>query len=109
MVADALSCCHEDGLHVHAISGSIFEAYDALREELSTHPQAMQFRSQLREGNAPPVWAEVDGILMFQGRAFLSDESSLWPMVLDHAHTMGHEGGEKTLHCVRAAFFSPQA
>jgi hypothetical protein len=53
--------------------------------------------------------AEVDGILMFQGCAFLSDESSLWPMVLDHAHTMGHEGGEKTLHLVRAAFFSPQA
>jgi hypothetical protein len=40
---------------------------------------------------------------------FLPDESSLWPMVLDHAHTMGHEGGEKTLHRVRATFFSPQA
>jgi hypothetical protein len=54
VVANALSRCHKDGLHVHAISGSIFEAYDTLREELTTHPQAMQIRNQLREGTVPP-------------------------------------------------------
>jgi hypothetical protein len=46
---------------------------------------------------------------MFQGRAWLPDESSLWPSILDHAHTTGHEGSEKTLHHVRAAFYNPHA
>jgi hypothetical protein len=52
-------------------------------------------------------WKDVDGLLLFNGRVFLPDESSLWPQVLEHAHTMGHEGSEKTLHRIRAAFYSP--
>jgi hypothetical protein len=44
---------------------------------------------------------------MYQGRAFLHDESTLWPQILEHAHTMGHEGGEKTLHRFRSSFYSP--
>jgi hypothetical protein len=51
----------------------------------------------------------VDGLLLFNGRVFLPDESSLWPQVLEHAHTMGHEGSEKTLHRICAAFYSPSA
>jgi hypothetical protein len=99
VVADALSRRHEETLHVHALSGTTFDAYDTLREELLTHPQAIQIRTQLLQGTAPG-WSDVDGILMFQGRAWLPDESSLWPNILDHAHTMGHEGSEKTLHRV---------
>lgn len=68
MVADALSHRHEETLHVHALSGTIFDAYDTLGEELLTHPQTIQIRTQLLEGTAPG-WSDVDGILMFQGRA----------------------------------------
>jgi hypothetical protein len=49
----------------------------------------------------------VDRLLLFNGRVFLPDESSLWPQVLEQAHTIGHEGSEKTLHWFRAAFYSP--
>jgi hypothetical protein len=34
---------------------------------------------------------------------------SLWPAILEMAHTMGHEVGEKMLHHLRATFYSPQA
>jgi hypothetical protein len=44
---------------------------------------------------------------MFQDRAWLPNESSLWPSILDHAHTTGHEGSEKILHHVCAAFYNP--
>jgi hypothetical protein len=30
-------------------------------------------------------------------------------MVLEQAHTLGHEGSEKTLHRFRAVFYSPHA
>jgi hypothetical protein len=48
-----------------------------------------------------------DGLLLFNDRVFLPDGSSLWPQVLEHAHTMGHEGSEKTLRRIHAAFYSP--
>jgi hypothetical protein len=47
VVADALSRRHEETLHVHALSGTTFDAYDTLQEELLTHPQAIQRRVQL--------------------------------------------------------------
>jgi hypothetical protein len=90
IVANALSRCHEEVLHVHALSTTIFEAYDTLWQEL-IHLQAIQLRAQLHDQTAPPGWTDVDGILMFQGRAWLPYESALWPAVLEHAHTMGHE------------------
>jgi hypothetical protein len=46
---------------------------------------------------------------MFQGHIFLPGDSTLWPVVLENAHTMGHEGGEKTLYRFRAVFYSPHA
>jgi hypothetical protein len=46
---------------------------------------------------------------MFQGHIFLLDYSTLWPIVLENAHTMGHEGGEKMLHRFCAVFYSPHA
>jgi hypothetical protein len=41
VVADALSHHHEEMLQVHALLGTIFEAYDMLQKELVTHPQAI--------------------------------------------------------------------
>jgi hypothetical protein len=35
---------------------------------------------------------------MSQGHIFLPEDLALWPVVLEHAHTIGHEGGEKTQH-----------
>jgi hypothetical protein len=83
---------------VNTLSSTIFEAYETLRQELTMHPQAIQLRAQLRDHTASPGWTDIDGILMYQG-----------PAVLDHAHTTGHEGSEKTLHHLREAFYSSHA
>jgi hypothetical protein len=95
VVADALSRRDEATMESHALSSPSFASYNTLRNELSMHPRALQLRAQLAEEIAPEGWSEVEGILMYQGRAFLPDESTLWPQILEHAHTMGHEGGEK--------------
>jgi hypothetical protein len=55
----------------------------------------MKLHEQLHVGNAPEGWTDVDGILMYRGRAFLLNSSSLWQPVLEHAHTIGHKGCEK--------------
>jgi hypothetical protein len=109
MVANALSRRNEDVMEANAISGTMFVTYETLRTELQDHLEAMQLQKQLHAGSAPNGWADVDGILMFQGRAFLPDNSSLWQQVLEHAHTIGHEGCEKTLYQLRTTFYNPAA
>jgi hypothetical protein len=109
VVADALSRRGEELLENHAISGPSFAALHTLRDELRNHPKAMILRNQIAAGTTPVGWTDVDGLLLFKGRVFLPDESSLWPQVLEQAHTMGHEGSEKTLHRIRAAFYSQSA
>jgi hypothetical protein len=108
-VADALSRRDEATMERHALSSPSFALYNTLRNELNMHPRVIQLRAQLAEGTAPEGWSEVDGILMYQGCAFLPDESTLWTQILDHAHTMGHEGGEKTLNWFHSSFYSPSA
>jgi hypothetical protein len=44
--------------------------------------------------------------LLFNGKMFVPDASSLWPVLLAQAHDQGHEGVEKTLHRWRASFYS---
>jgi hypothetical protein len=34
----------------------------------------------------------VDGLVVQRGRLFLLVSASTWPLVLDQAHGMGHEG-----------------
>jgi hypothetical protein len=94
-------------MEVHALSSPSFVLYDQLRDELAVLSQASQLRAQIAEGFAPSGCSDKDGLLMFQGHIFLPDDPTLWPVVLEHAHTMGHEGGEKTLHRFRAVFCSP--
>jgi hypothetical protein len=91
VVADALSHQHEDSMGIHVISSPSFVVYDALRAELQASPEALQWRAELAANTAPPGWTEVDDLLLFKGRVLLPAASSL-----EQAHTMGHEGCEKT-------------
>jgi hypothetical protein len=104
VVADALSHQHEDSMGVHVISSPSFVVYDALRAEMLSSPEALQWRAELAANTAPPCWTEVDDLLPFKGRVLLPAASSL-----EQAHTMGHEGCEKTLHRFWAMFYSPHA
>jgi hypothetical protein len=109
VVADALSRRNEDCMEVHALSSPSFVLYDQLRDQLAMLPQASQLHAQIVEGSAASEWSDKDGVLMFQGHIFLPEDLALWSVVLEHVHTIGHEGGEKTLHRFRAVFYSPHA
>jgi hypothetical protein len=108
VVADSLSRCIEDSMATHSLSSPTFTLYDQLCHECASLPQAVQLRSQINDQTAAPGWPEVDGLLLFQGRILIPEDSSLWPAILEMAHTMGHEGSEKTLHRLRATFYSLQ-
>jgi len=108
-VADALSRRDEDTPSACALSAPSFELYDTLREELSSDAQAVAIRANLATGQADDGWTEVDGMLLYKGRVFIPDASSLWPALLAHAHDVGHEGAQKTLHRWRASFFNAHA
>jgi hypothetical protein len=43
-------------------------------------------------------WTLVDGLLLFKGKVFVPEASSVWPLTLADAHECGHEGIEKMLH-----------
>jgi len=68
--------------------------------------EAKDLREQLAAGSAPEGLSEVDGLLLFHGKAFVPDSSELWPQLLADAHDMGHEGFQKTLHRFRPSFYN---
>lgn len=104
--ADALSRRDEEQLTVHALSVPEFSLFDDLRTELAAHPLAQELRDQLAAGTAPAGWAEVEGLLLFNGKVFLPDDSVQWQQLLMDAHEMGYEGAEKTLHHLRSSFYN---
>ncbi|WVZ76339.1 hypothetical protein U9M48_024322 [Paspalum notatum var. saurae] len=110
VVADALSRRDEESsLAVRALTGPPFDLFSALREELLINSQAQAIRAQIAAGSAPPGCTDLDGLLLFKSRAFVPDESGLWPTLLDAAHVIGHEGAEKSLHRFRASFYNSSA
>jgi hypothetical protein len=109
IAADALSRCEEVEVVAHSISSPTFELFDTLRMESASDPQVAEKRAQITAGTAPAGWTVNDGFLLFKGKLFVPDASSMWPVLLAEAHDGGHEGVEKTLHRWRASFYSPLA
>jgi len=104
--ADALSRRDEETLSVFALSTVSFGIFDALRAELANDPRAQELRAQISSGSAPEGWTEVDGFLLFHGKAYVPDTSTLWQQLLADAHAAGHEDIQKTLHRLRLSFFN---
>lgn len=107
--ADALSRRDEAVLDSYSISSPSFELFDTLRAEMQSDPQVAQIRTQLTAGTAKEGWSEVDGLLLYKGKIFVPDASSLWPLLLTAVHGGGHEGIEKSLNRWRASFYSSLA
>ena len=110
-VADALSHRDMDSSTVAAcaLSGPSFAICDVLHAEIQRDSQAQELQAQIIAGTVPDGWAMVDGLLLYQGRPFVPDESPLWLQLLREAHTAGHEGSQKTLHRLRASFYNRRA
>jgi hypothetical protein len=96
-VVDALSR-HDEEAAVLVLFGPLFIDYNTLRAELQEDVAAQDLCCQLATGTTPDGWHLVDGLLLYKGRAFVPEGSSLWPQLLRDAHEVEHEGAQKTLH-----------
>jgi hypothetical protein len=92
----------------HALSRPEFPLFDAFRQEAATLPEILANQQEIREGTTGEGWTEADGFVLHQGRFFVPASSTFWPQILEHAHSTGHEGVQKTLARVQASFFCPQ-
>jgi hypothetical protein len=90
------------------MSSPTFELFDTLKAEVLADPQVKALHDRLTTGTAPEEWALVDGLLLYKGKIFVPDASTLWTPLLQQAYEAGHEGMEKTLHRWRASY-KPQA
>ena len=105
---DSLSRRDEDkDLSVRAISMPELELFADLRRELTTLQDAIDKRQEIERGEAGAAWSLVDGFIVHNGRIFVPESSALWAHILATAHGVGHEGVQKTLHCLHASFYNP--
>jgi hypothetical protein len=96
--ADALSRHEEDIAVVHTISTPTFALVDKLQTEFQQDAEAIEVRTQLARGIALKGWSLYDDMVLFKGKIFIPEASSLWPELMSHAHN-GHEGVQKTMTC----------
>ena len=106
VVADALSRRDEEVLSVMALSTPSFALFGELGDDQAASPIAQKLRAEIDSGTVAAGWTLVDGLLLFQGRVFVPDDSALWPCLLSEAHEAGHEGMQKTLHRLRSSFYN---
>jgi hypothetical protein len=106
---DALFRREEPMGNLHSMSLPTFSLFDNLRDEATTNSQVETICAQLAAGTTKEGWIEVDGLLLFKGKIFVPNASSLWPLLLADAHDGAHEGVEKTVRRWRATFYNAHA
>jgi hypothetical protein len=77
--ADALSRRVDEVATINAISAPTFELFEDLRLESQTNPQATRICEKLQAGEVQERWSLHEDMLLFKGKIFLPDASSLWP------------------------------
>jgi hypothetical protein len=107
VVADALSRRDECPLASSALSAPQFQLFDDLRQEINGDVELSQLRDAIRGGAKATSWSVVDGLIMYNGRVYVSPSSASRAAILGLAHHAGHEGVHKTLHRLRADFHTP--
>jgi hypothetical protein len=90
--ADALSCRDEEPLTVHTLSILEFDLYDQFRQEVVSLPIVVAKHGDIEVGTTGDEWMVVDDMVLHKGCIFMSSSSAAWPLVLEQAHGMGHEG-----------------
>jgi hypothetical protein len=86
-----------------ALSGPSFQLYEVLRRELQYDPALRSFRDTVVATRGDP-WRVVDGLVLRGDQVFVSASSSLVSTVVELAHSVGHEGIQKTLQRLRQHF-----
>jgi hypothetical protein len=86
-----------------ALSGPSFQLYEVLRCKLQDNPARRSFRDTVVATHGNP-WRVVDGFVLCRAQVFVPASSSLVPTVVELAHSVGHEGIQKTLQRLRQHF-----
>jgi hypothetical protein len=73
------------------------------------HKEDTTLWSAVEADDCGETWCIIDDIIMLRGHPFIVVTSPLLQSILVHAHGVGHEGTEKTLHRLRADFHIPGA
>jgi hypothetical protein len=107
--ADALSRRDEEPLTVHALSIPEFNLYDQFCQDAASLLEVVAKRGDIEAGTTGDEWTIVDDMVLHKGRIFMMSSFTAWPLVLEQAHGMGHEGMQKTINRLRASFYTPQA
>jgi hypothetical protein len=97
IAANALSRRDEEVGAAFAVSSPTFELFEEFRREADGLPDVVQLKQEIAQGKAAPAWTVVDGLVLHEGRVFVSSASALWPKLLAAAHDAGHEDVQKTL------------
>jgi hypothetical protein len=111
VAADALSRRDEDtsALSTCALSRPDLDLFNEFRAETDTLPDIIAKHQEIAQGLAGANWTTAADFVLHRGRIFVPDTLALWPQILATAHGVGHEGVQKTLHHLRASFYSPHA
>lgn len=103
VIADALSRRGEEDVQLHVLTGPSFCLFDDLQQELQSNAELRTLRDSMVADRGAP-WQVVNGLIMRGARVFIPAGSAALPVVLELAHTTGHEGTQKTLHRLRQDF-----
>lgn len=111
IVADALSCrdAYERTADLCAISSPQFPLFENMRQQGDSDEELSELKACILAGTTEPHWNIVDGLVTFKGRVYVPITSPTLPAILEAAHTVRHEGIQKTLHRLQADFHVPQA
>jgi hypothetical protein len=105
--ADAMSHCDEEGPEVLTLSLPNFDFFDQFCLEAAALPEVVAKRAEIAAGIAGPKWVVIDDMVVHMRHMFVPESATVWALLLEHAHGMGHEGVQKTLQWLRASFFTP--
>lgn len=103
VVADALSRRDQPDKSLQTISDPTFQLYKDIRTELDSNEELRNLRGNVSQLRGPD-WCVHDGLILNGSRVFVPASSPHLPTAIQLAHTVGHEGIQKTLHRLRRDF-----
>jgi hypothetical protein len=108
-VADALSRRDADAADTAllALSAPRFDVLDRLKHANASEPAWVALADEIQSRARTSPWALVDGMVTFNGRLYIAPTSPLLQELVVAIHEDGHEGVQRTLHCLRRDFHAP--
>jgi transposase InsO family protein len=105
VVADALSRRHSEDLTLAVVTTPSFQFYGDLHREIDSSSELTALRQAITRGERDKHWSVKDGLIRRDGKVLVPSPSPLIEGALQMAHTVGHEGFQRTLQRLRANFF----